>query len=496
MEAMSKWIRIFLPAILLIIINSLEAQDYRAINGSSYTGSLTAGNNPASIVHVPFAWDITPLAVQFKQTTNSLIIDSLSFVSHWKNVKIRSTNGTFKRFLMANQDMRLLNARIRLNSNSAIAFGISARSYLTAKTSTINGQDTLGPLREFMGINIDNTLVSAEARGIGWAEVFGTYAHTIKMYNNAVLNAGITLKVNMGLAGGYLTASGLDEMAGAVNNKPGYYLTNGTLDYGYSSNMDVLDTSTSYQNAKKEFFSKTHSAIGISLGAEYIIPGVEEDDNYNYSLKVGVSLLDIGINKFQYSGYSRSAVLNQPNISDSLIEASFGKVNTTADFADTLDMYAGTSSRLPGNFKIFQPTRLVINIDKYVARNFFVNADLTLPLSVLLGEKKLYVQDMNFFNLTPRFETKRYGIYFPVSLNTEMHFWIGGAIRAGPLLLGIHNLANILSKDKMQDGGAYLALTFRFKNKKENDSDTDQLEGKSISPLQLKQLKCPPGMKQ
>ncbi|MBK5271448.1 MAG: hypothetical protein JJE22_10585, partial [Bacteroidia bacterium] len=492
LEAMSKWIRIFFTTILIITIHCLHAQDYRAINGSSYTGSLSAANNPASIVHVPSAWEITPMAIQFKESTNSLIIDSLSFVSNWKNVNVKLKNGTFKHFLMVNQDLRLFNTRIRLNSNSAIAFGISGRSYLSAKTSRLNGQDTIGSLREFMGINLNNTPVSGQTRGQMWAEFYGTYARTIFKYPNAVLNAGITVKVNSGLAGGFMTASGFEDIPGTVNNKPGYYLTNGNLDYGYSSNMDVLDTSTTYQNARKDFFRKTFSTIGISLGAEYIIPQGEGDDNgYGYTLKIGASLLDLGNNNFQYSEFSRSAVLNKSNVSDSLIETSTDNTNSPSAFADTLQSIAGSTSTPTGNFKIFQPARLVINVDKQIARNFFINADLTVPLTVFLGKKKLYVRDMNFFSLTPRFETKGFGIYLPTSLNTKMHFWIGGALRAGPLLFGVHNLANILSKNKLQDGGAYLAFTFRFKNKSEKDSDTDNLDKPRFSAKQLRQLKCP-----
>jgi len=477
----------------MITISSLQAQDYRAINGSMYSGSLGVGNNPASIVHAPFVWDITPLALQFKQATNALIIDSLSFISRWKNVNIRSTNGTFKRYLMASQDLRLLNARFRLSKNSAIAFGLSGRSYLTAKTSSLNFQDTLGPLREFMGINIDNTLASAEGRGSGWAEAFATYARTIIFYDNAILNAGITVKYNMGLIGGYVTGTGLDEMAGTVNNSPGYYLTDGNLEYGYSSNMDVVDTSTTYKDSRKNYFKQTNSTIGLSLGAEYIIPEATDDNGYAYSLKIGVSMLDIGINKFQYSGYSRNAILNGPNVSDSLIEAAFSEAYTPADFADTLDMYAGTSNPIPGQFKVYQPTRLIINIDKHLTGNYFINGELTVPLTFALGKKQLLANDMNLISIAPRYETKELGIYLPASVNTHGRFWIGAAVRVGPVLLGVHNLGNIVRKNKLQNGGAYLAFTFRFGNKNNDESDTDGLiGGDRPSPRQLKQLDCPP----
>ncbi|MBC7423753.1 MAG: hypothetical protein H7334_09900, partial [Ferruginibacter sp.] len=52
--------KIYCTIAALLLFNCLAAQNYHAINGSSYAGSLGVGNNPASIVHVPYAWDVTP----------------------------------------------------------------------------------------------------------------------------------------------------------------------------------------------------------------------------------------------------------------------------------------------------------------------------------------------------------------------------------------------------------------------------------------------------
>ena len=100
---------------------------------------------------------------------------------------------------------------------------------------------------------------------------------------------------------------------------------------------------------------------------------------------------------------------------------------------------------------------------------------------------------MNLISIAPRYETKGLGIYLPASVNTHGRFWIGGAVRMGPVLFGIHNLANIVKKNTLQNGGAYLAVTFHFGNKSNEESDTDGLiGGDKPSPRQLKQLDCPP----
>jgi hypothetical protein len=473
----------------------LNAQNYQAVHGSSYAGSLGAANNPASIVHVPFAWDVTPLAIQLKHSTNIFTINNYSLLSPGKNVEARITTGAQQRFLMANQDIRLLNARIRLNASSAIAFGASIRSYFSVKTSVYNWQDSIGTLRGFMNVNFNNTPLSTEVRANAWAEIFGTYARTIIDNSNARLNGGITIKVNRGLGGAYATASNLDYFPATIHGQSGYLLRSGQLEYGYSSNFDVLDSSGNFASKRKQFFNKTYSTIAASLGVEYIIPSGkegDEDNEYMYDLKIGVSLLDIGYNNFQYSPNSRRAVLNKNNVSDSLINATFGNINGTDALSDSLQSISGNINNLFGNFKIFQPARLVINADKHLTGNFFINGELTFPLTSLLGKNNLFVQDMNLLAVTPRYETKGLGVYLPVTLNTRKQLWVGGAIKLGPLLLGIHSWANLLSKNKMQNGGAYLALTFRpGKKQRDDDSHSARTKEGRLPRKQGRQLGCP-----
>lgn len=474
-------------------IIKMLGQDYRAMHGSSYGGSLSVANNPASIVHVPIIWDFTPLAFQLKHSTNAFTVKNSSLLSLDNDkTELRLNNGKYKSFLMANQDLRLLNTSIRIGNRAAIAFGTSMRSYLSASTSSLLYQDTVVKIRGFMGNNIANTPASGEARGHAWAEIFGTYARTLIDNGDAILNAGITVRTNIGIAGGYITATDLNETAGTVNNRPGYYLTNGLLNYGYSSNMDVLDSSTTFKDAKKDFFKSTFSTLGLSLGAEYIVPANFEGsgNGYDHSFKIGVSLLDLGANRFQYSGYSRTANLNKNNVSDSLLDDFFDNVSDAASLADSLYIISGSNSPLAGNFNIFQPARIVINADKHISGNIFINGELTIPLQTLAGKKLLMARDMNFINFAVRYDTRKMAIYFPASLNNKMHFWFGGAFRMGPLLLGVHNWASVFGKNKIQDGGAYIAITFRFGEKyRISEVGEHQNSGKA-----LKQLKCPPSV--
>src|SRR4051812_22813498 len=106
---------------LLLLFNFLNAQNYHAINGSAYSGSMSTALNPASIVHVPYPWDITPFSVQLKQSTNAFKVEQFSLLSSWDSATMTALNGIKKRFFFATQDIRLFNTRINLNSKAAVA---------------------------------------------------------------------------------------------------------------------------------------------------------------------------------------------------------------------------------------------------------------------------------------------------------------------------------------------------------------------------------------
>lgn len=462
---------IIIPAVF-ISSSLLHAQNYQALHGSPYAGGLGAAVNPASLVAVPFAWDVTPVAIQEKHSTNAIRVNGFSLLSPAGKTGIDIITGKMKRYLLSNQDVRLLNTRIRINDRSAIAFGASLRSYQSVKTSSFNWQDSIADVRDFMAANLSNTPLETETRGMAWAEIFGSYARNLAENDNGIINAGITLTVNRGIGGAYVSASGLYFAPGQVHERPGYLLNNGQVEFAYSGNFDAWDNGGTQREKRKQFLQHTWSSLSFSIGAEYIIPSEIGEAHYAHDLRIGVSLADLGYNRFSYSANSRRAVLNKGNISDSLIQASFENLGAADEIPDSLAVIAGQISTLPGYFKVFHPARLILNTDKRITGNLFLNAELTLPLAPLLGDQKIFIRDMNFIALTPRYETRHLGIYLPATINSQMQFWLGGALRAGPLLLGIHNWSNLFSGNKMQNGGAYLALTFRPGSKKEGGTST------------------------
>jgi hypothetical protein len=483
---MHMFLRYFVLALVLLAgPGEVLTQNYQAIHGSTRAGgSLTVHNNPASIVHIPFGWDVTVFSVQEKLTTNAFVLNNASLLNV-RNIEVGSVNGEGKRFIAGNTDLHLLNARIRLDSRQAIAFGVNFRSAFSASTSRGNWQDTVQDLHSFLDINTNNVPFSATARASNWLEIFGSYARTIVDNGSAIINAGVTLSLNRGLGGAFLDANSINYFRSGSPGSPAFEFSRAELAYGYSANIDYAR-----DNSFRDVFSRSRTGFSLSAGVEYIIPSFESESEYDYKWKIGASALDLGFSSYQFSRNSRVAVFDKNDITDSIVESRFKKVETIEEAVDTLTSLAGSSRTPTGTFHVMHPARVVINADRHLQGNFYLNVELTFPVTSILSDKYLFVKDINFLAVTPRYESRLLGAYLPVTFNTQKQVWIGGAFRAGPLILGVHNWANVFGKNKLQRGGFYLALTFRPGRKSEEDSNTSRDGGSRLSRKQRRVLDC------
>jgi hypothetical protein len=222
------------------------------------------------------------------------------------------------------------------------------------------------------------------------------------------------------------------------------------------------------------------------VGAEYLIktqsiPIAFEDDGYfDYEWKLGISILDLGVNQYKYGLESRYTHGIKAGVTNLTIDQKFDStISSLKIFNDSLATIVNTMDVLAGKFRVLNPTRLVLNADRFVSRSFFVNAEISINLSGIFGKKWFYVKEMNVVTVTPRWETRRWGVYMPLTYNTRNQFWVGAAAKFGPVLFGLHNLGYIFSKNSMTKGGGYIAIIIHAPNNTGNKKD--------------KQLDCPPG---
>ena len=457
---------------LIGLICTLEtsAQDYQAVKGSPFAGSLGVADNPASILSTPYPWDITIFSTQIKNTTNAITFSDFSYLSHGDTLGYRWANGEKKRYAAIDYNVHLFNVRLDLGKKQAISFGANLRGYTSVNTGKFFYNDTISNMNSFLDLNENNTfkenLVSSS-----WLELYGTYSKTIFDDERGRLNAGITLKAMRGISGIYAQLNGgtvnrsIDNFNGTLTD---YSLAAGNAKYGYSSNYDYWHSNQStYQNLK-DFVGHTRAGAAMDIGFEYLVKPQyvkiygDPDDYYEYEWKFGAALLDFGENMYVYGTQSRSAANPNSNATDVALNNKFDNVGTLAQFNDSLATIVSSISAPSGKFKIWNPTRFEFNVDRMLPKHFAVNANLTLNMSGVVGsQKRLFTSDFTLLAVTPRWETKTLGAYLPLQVTTEGRVWLGGAFKAGPLLMGLHNWANLFSKNKLQNGGFYLAIVIK-----------------------------------
>ncbi|MDR3714181.1 MAG: hypothetical protein P4L51_15290 [Puia sp.] len=469
--------RVRIPALLRILTLALMispaaaiAQDYHAVNGSSEAGSLGVSNNPASIVNTPFAWDLTLFSAQATTATNTITIYNFAFLAPTRNSQWAFSNGSQSRFVAANLNMHLFNARIALDRQQAIAFGADLRSYLHAKSSPFNYNDSLHDLNNFFNVNNPNNVYSVHSASSSWLQLFGTYSRTLYDDGAHRLNAGVTLKYARAISGAYarLTNGAIQSHPRDAGDTSFYYtLKSADAQYGYSSNYDRWHNGQSTTQNLKDFLGNTQSGLGIDIGVEYLIKDGEpltysgRDAYYDYEWKIGVSLLDLGRKSYKYGYLSRSVGSPRAGVADSILDGKLDGIGSLAAFNDSLAGILSASAPQTGNFQLSDPTRLVINVDHYLGGDFFLNGELSLNLGPSDAGNKLGVQEISLLTVTPRWETHRWGVYLPVQYNALDQFLVGLALKGGPLLIGIHNVANLFGKSTTQNGGGYIALVIR-----------------------------------
>lgn len=453
-----------------------SGQNYHAVQGSSYAGTLGVGNNPASIVNTPFAWDVNVFSFQVKAATNAFTVHKYSLLTPPSKAEYGFDKGYYSRKANANFNINLLNARIAINRQTAIAAGINIRGYTRAKTNPYNFVDTLDGMEQFFRINNNNLILHGDVISSNWLEIFGTYSRTIFDDYRGRLNAGVTLKVSKGLGGANGGLENIKVQPVQTGENIGL-LTTGNARYGYSSNIDGWDNDKSTGQNIRDFVANAEGGMSVDIGVEYLIKpsgfvffGEEDEKYYDYDWKIGLSLLDLGFNQYKYSKNSRVVSGIRDNMTGELLDQKFNNISNIEGFNDSLADVVNSMRTLSGKFNVINPARLVLNVDRFLFDAFYINGDLSVNLSSLVP-KRMYAKEMNLLTVTPRWETRSLGFYMPIQYNTEKKFWIGAAVKAGPLLIGLHNLAYLFAKNKIQNGGGYLALVIRPGKKNRMDRD-------------------------
>jgi hypothetical protein len=477
----TKYLVLFLIQCCLVHTTQFGyAQQYHAIHGSSYAGVSGAFNNPASIGNSLHRWDFQLFSGQTSIYTNTVFAQALrNAVTNRAGEYL--TEGSQTRNFNTNSDLSLLSAMYRINKKHAVAIAFRGKLYNHIYTNQFNFQDTSSSLNSFLKINRTTPFLESKSIHAGWAELNLTYAGALLELENSRLTGGATLQFSKSLIGGFTQMNKARFRENINGTDTSYISISGVGEYGYSANYDVIQQFGATSATIKSFFNQAKSAIGLSFGLEYVNYDEEtylDKRNYAgriYNYKLGFSIVDIGAQQFNNSEYTGRFSENNNGISDAAIARAFNGVNNTRDLRDSLGVIYDSIQVLPAQFSIGNPTRAILNFDKQINPQFFVNAQMVIHLSNAKNAIKQKSNDYSFITITPRWETLNWGIYMPIQYTRDGQIWTGLAFKAGPIIAGIHRLG-ILKQGSLLNGGGYILLNIHPFRKKEMKSRIDCFE--------------------
>ncbi len=472
----------------LLSASTLSAQDFLGFSNSNYAGVAGIDLQPASIVDSRFKVDISLVGFSLSGSNNYAGIKGSAFrkdaagvypfeYSDFEDNYIVTRGGKGPRSLYGSNQIVLPSFMVTLNSKSALAFNWRIRSY-----ANVDGvEDELATLIR-NGLNysplwlqrLENKNLSLQT--MSWAEYGLTYGRVLMDRNEHFLKGALRVKVLQGLQAAYLFVKDLQY---EFTTDTTLSLFQSDVNYGHSTNFEMTGNSIKYQ-----FVS--NFSLGFDLGVvyewrpqyqkyKYDMDGKTDlwrRDQNKYKLKLGFSAIDIGGIKFKKGELSNdfTADINFWNLSN----LDFSGTPIQA-FDDTIRARFGQRSSDP-NFKMNLPTALSAQVDYHVWKDMYVNFTSFYAFQHRRNKDKIH--DLTTLSLTPRWDSRWFGVYLPLNYNSMGIFGVGTGVRVGPLMLGTSNIIPYFTKKAIYGADFHVLLKIPILYGKPRDRDGDKVSDK------------------
>ncbi len=464
-----------LTSLLVLGGLSVKAQSYIGYLSDNYSGVHGLIANPANIVDSRFKTDVNLVGVStffsndyYGLKLGDVVTSDFDFDTDGK--KYPKENNNF----FGNADVMGPSFMFNINRTSSLA--VFTRGRVSYNVNKINGTTFENISNEFdenedFIVDEDDLYLTANA----WAEVGITYAKVFMNKEQHFLKAGVSLKYLQGMGNAYANgenvninydADGTDLGGGETT---GSITSQGTVNYGHSDNIN-----DDFDDFEFEIVDGA-TGFGADLGVVYewrpnYASYTSKDSEGNpyapkylnkYKLKLGLSLTDLG--SIQYKNGTENAY----DITGTVTEDDFDNQDGIEDILSTLYSQTGTGKAA----KSALPTALHLNVDYNLHKKFYLNLNTDFSLSS--NSKANANRVPTVASITPRFESKWFSFYMPVSLIQGSGAQWGAGFRAGPLYLGSGSVLSLLMSDNSKAADVYAGLKIPVYQGKPKDKDGD-----------------------
>ncbi|WP_163397688.1 DUF5723 family protein [Flavobacterium fluviatile] len=457
---------------LLILLTftsfAIQAQSYSGYFHDNYAGVQSVLFNPASIADSRFKTDINLFSV------SSAVSNDLYGVKLFDVFKDGYDFDSQSKMSPSNANNALVNFDVM---GPSFMFNIAPKHTLAVFTrarSVTNLRDVNGYLVDQVKDGLDQSgsfnfnAGSPNGASHAWGELGISYAAVLLQKNQHFLKGGFTAKYLQGVGNAYI--QGKDANAIFVENtsdpENSTLFTNGQLTIGGSQDWEANED---YE------FDINSGGFGFDFGLVYewrpdydkydLNNAKPVDNNFRdlnkYKLRFGLSVTDIGsINykKAKQDTYDITGTLTQEIIDE------------TEDIYDLLNERYTKIASAKG-VKANLPTALHADVDWNIHNKFYLN--LNGDISMVSDTKLNSINIADRVSLTPRYESRWFSFFVPVTWMEYSGTQVGSGVRVGTFFVGSGSvLSNLVSKES-KAADFYLGLKIPVYQKKFKDKDGD-----------------------
>ncbi|MCP2026191.1 outer membrane protein OmpA-like peptidoglycan-associated protein [Flavobacterium sp. HSC-32F16] len=456
--------------ILFLFITSLQAdaQSYMGYFQDNYAGVQSVLFNPASIADSRFKTDINLFSI------SGSVQNDLYGVKLFDVYKDGYDFDTQSKMSPKNANNALINFDIMgpsfmFNIAPKHTLAVFTRARSIANVNKLNGflvdqvRDGLDKSDNF-NYNLGNPNVAANA----WGEVGISYAAVLYQKNQHFLKGGLTAKYLQGGANAYVQGKNVSVayLENTVNPKQGSLISSGEISVGGSQD---------WENNEDYDFDAASRGFGFDFGLVYewrpdyekydIRNAKPADNNFRdlnkYKLRFGLSVTDIGSINY------KNSKIDTYNVNGAITQQMIDDADDLYEFLN--EHYTKVSSTK--GVKTNLPTAIHADVDWNMHNKFYLNLNGDISM---VSENKLNSYGIaDRVTLTPRYESRWFSFYVPMTYMEYSGMQAGAGLRAGVFFIGSGSvLSNLVSKDS-KGADFHLGMKIPVYEKQFKDTDGD-----------------------
>ncbi|AOZ98377.1 DUF5723 family protein [Flavobacterium commune] len=455
--------RIYLSLFAFASLCAANAQSYLGYVHDNYAGVQGVLYNPASIVDSRFKTDINLFSISSSVTNDlygvkifDVFKDGYDFDLEAKKSFSNANNVAF------NTDIMGPSVMFNIAPKHSLAIFTRARAFINVVD--VNGQVINDVTKDNSSSFPEAQVGSFNGVGNSWGELGLSYAAVLYQRGQHFLKGGITAKYLQGVANYHFKGTNITMAYNDTGSDlTSTYTTSGNAIYGSSQDFS-LSSDVEINSSSRGF--------GVDLGLvyewrpEYTADRADINDLKEvnkYKLRFGVSVTDIGSMKYAdgvRNGYNLGGVFSQDDF------------DGYDSFDDFMEGEFGPGTTVNGAVKSNLPTAIHADVDWNIHNKFYLNANADFGV---VSKTKLNQNSIaNRVSVTPRYESKWFSAYVPISyMDYSKQAQVGFGLRTGVFFIGSGSiLSNAVSKSS-RAADIHLGFKIPVYQKKAKDQDGD-----------------------